>query len=195
MHKIIPNTFTFISTFKEKEILNLNPKVGIIFRNYKDKININEILKLKQFCKLNNRNLYLANNIKLAINLNLDGIYIPAFNKNIIFGKFKTKKNFLKLGSAHDIKEIKEKEKQGVEVIFLSPLFKTKNYKNKLGIIKFNILSRLTKKKIIALGGINKKNINMLKITNAYGFSGISFFFDNKKKWTIKKYPNLFKVY
>tara|TARA_B100000035_G_C20678390_1_gene412849 strand:- start:36 stop:584 length:549 start_codon:yes stop_codon:yes gene_type:complete len=182
MHKIIPNTFTFISTFKEKEILNLNPKVGIIFRNYKDKININEILKLKQFCKLNNRNLYLANNIKLAINLNLDGIYIPAFNKNIIFGKFKTKKNFLKLGSAHDIKEIKEKEKQGVEVIFLSPLFKTKNYKNKLGIIKFNILSRLTKKKIIALGGINKKNINMLKITNAYGFSGISFFFDNKKK-------------
>ena len=182
MHKIIPNTFTFISTFKKKEILNLDPKVGIIFRNYKDKIKINEIQKLKQFCRSNNRKLYLANNIKLAVNLSLDGVYIPAFNKNEIIKKFKTKKNFLKLGSAHNINEIRQKEKQGVEIIFLSPLFKTKDYKNKLGIVKFNLLSRLTKKKIIALGGINKKNINMLKITNAHGFSGISFFLNNNKK-------------
>ena len=45
MHKIIPNIFTFISTFKKEEILNLNKNIGIIFRNYKDKIIIlNEIL-------------------------------------------------------------------------------------------------------------------------------------------------------
>ena len=179
MHKKIPNIFTFISTFKKEEILNLNKNIGIIFRNYEDKPNINEILKLKQFCRSNNRKLYLANNIKLAINLNLNGIYIPAFNKDILIKKFKARKNFLILGSAHNAHEIHEKEKQGVEVIFLSPLFKSKKYKNKLGITRFNILSKLTKKKIIALGGINKKNINMLKITNAYGYSGISFFFNN----------------
>ena len=86
------------------------------------------------------------------------------------------------MGSAHNLPEIKIKEKQGVEVIFLSPLFMTKNYKKKLGIIKFNILTRLTKKKIIALGGINKNNIKKIKITNAYGFSGISYFLDNLKK-------------
>ncbi len=120
--------------------------------------------------------------MKLAISLNLDGIYVPAFNKNVLIKKFKTKKNFLILGSAHNAHEIQEKERQGVEVIFLSPLFKTKKYKIKLGVTKFNILSRLTKKKVIALGGINKKNINMLKITNAYGFSGISFFFNNNQK-------------
>ena len=179
MHNIIPNIFTFISTFKKEEILNLNKNIGIIFRNYKDTLDINEILKLRQFCRSNNRKLYLANNIKLAINLNLNGVYIPAFNKDIGFNKFNTKKDFLILGSAHNIYEIKEKEKQGVEIIFLSPLFKTKKNENELGINKFKILSRLSKKKIIALGGISKKNINMLKITNANGFSGISFFFNN----------------
>jgi len=182
MHKKIPNIFTFISTFKKEEILNLNKNIGIIFRNYQNKLNINEILKLKQFCRSDNRKVYLANNIKLAISLSLDGIYIPAFNKNILLKKFRTRKNFLILGSAHNAQEIHEKEKQGIEVIFLSPLFKTKKYKDKLGITKFNILSRLTKKKVIALGGINKKNINMLKIANAYGFSGISFFFNNNQK-------------
>ena len=156
--------------------MNLNKNIGIIYRNYKDKTKKEDILKLKNFCKSNNRRLYLANNLKLAINLNLDGVYIPAFSKNTIINKFNTRKNFLTLGSAHNIYEIKKKEKQGVEVIFISPLFKTKDYKNKLGVIKFNILSRFTKKKIIALGGINKKNIKILKITNAYGYSGISFF-------------------
>ena len=85
------------------------------------------------------------------------------------------------MGSAHNLSEIYYKEKQGVELIFLSPLFPTKNYKKILGIIRFNLLSHLSNKKFIALGGINKKNLNQLKITNACGFSGISYF-DNINK-------------
>jgi len=179
MHKIIPNIFTFISKFKKEEISKLNKNIGIIFREYEKKYNKSELLEVRQFCKVNNRKLYLANNIKLAVNLNFDGVYIPAFNNTLGLVKYKLKKNFLILGSAHNYKEIKIKEKQGVELIFLSPLFKTKNYKNCLDVIKFNILSKLSSKKIIALGGINKKNINFLKITNAYGFSGISYFLNN----------------
>ena len=179
MHKIIPNIFTFISKFKKEEISKLDKNIGIIFREYEKKYNKSELLEVRQFCKVNNRKLYLANNIKLAVNLNFDGVYIPAFNNTLGLVKYKLKKNFLILGSAHNYKEIKIKEKQGVDLIFLSPLFKTKNYKNCLDVIKFNILSKLSSKKIIALGGINKKNINFLKITNAYGFSGISYFLNN----------------
>ena len=86
------------------------------------------------------------------------------------------------MGSAHNINQITQKEKQNVDLIFLSPLFKTKNYKNGLGVIKFNLLSNLSKKKIIALGGINKKNIKKLKLTNTYGFSGISYFLKKVQK-------------
>lgn len=176
MHKTIPSIFTFISSFKKEEILSLDKNVGIIFRNYEEKHNKKKILKLKQFCKSNGRKLYLAGNLKLALNLNLDGCYIPSFNKCFYINKNNLKKNFMLLGSAHNVFEIKLKEKQGVDIIFLSPLFKTKNYKKFLGIIKFNLLSSMSKKKIIALGGIRKHNINKLKITNAYGYSGISYF-------------------
>ena len=51
------------------------------------------------------------------------------------------------MGSAHNINQIKQKEKQNVDLIFLSPLFKTKNYKNGLGVIKFNLLSNFKVKK------------------------------------------------
>ena len=90
---------------------------------------------------------------------------------------YSLRKDFLIIGSAHNIYEIRNKEKQQVEILFLSPLFKTKNYKKGLGVIKYNLLSLLSKKKDIALGGINQKNIKKLKLTNAYGFSGISYFF------------------
>ena len=176
MHKIIPNIFTFISEFNKEQILRLNQNIGIIFRNYNETHKKDKILEIKKFCKINKRQFYLANNLKLAINLDLDGAYIPSYNNNLDILKYTRRKKFLLLGSAHNIYEIKTKEKQGVEVIFLSPLFKTKNYKQALKVIKFNILAKMTKKKIISLGGINKKNLKNLKITYAYGFSGISYF-------------------
>ena len=180
MHKKIPNIFTFISKFNKEQIMKLNHNIGIIFRNYNENIKKDKILEIKNFCKINNRQFYLANDLKLAINLNLDGAYIPAFNKNLDILKYNRRQHFLLLGSAHNIHEIKIKEKQGIEIIFLSPLFKTKNYKQALKVVKFNILAKNTKRKIIALGGINKKNFNHLKITNAYGYSGISYFYNEK---------------
>jgi len=42
------------------------------------------------------------------------------------------------------------------------------------------ILTKLTKKKIIALGGINKKNLNKLNLLNIYGYSGINLFSPKK---------------
>ena len=47
------------------------------------------------------------------------------------------------LGSAHNNKEIKLKERQLVKIIFLSSVFK-KN-KNYLGINKFKLLSKINK--------------------------------------------------
>ena len=80
------------------------------------------------------------------------------------------------MGSAHNLLEANIKKKQGVSLIFLSPLFQTKNYKKNLGIIRFNILSKLINKKIIALGGINNSNIKKLKMTYSCGFSAIKYF-------------------
>ena len=83
-------------------------------------------------------------------------------------------KKFKIIGSAHNRKEIRIKELQRVDKVFLSSLFK-KN-KNYLGINKFKNLSSLTKKKIVALGGLDKKNIKLIELLKDTEFSGISFF-------------------
>ena len=110
----------------------------------------------------------------MAIKLNLDGVYIPSFNKDKKHLSYSLKKNFIVLGSAHNIYEMKTKELQNVNAIFLSSIFK-KN-KNFLGIYKFKLLSHLTKRPIIALGGISKNNLKKLNLINCLGFAGMSFF-------------------
>lgn len=113
----------------------------------------------------------------MALQANLNGVYIPSFNKSLNLNNFRNnRKKFTILGSAHNITELKFKEKQGVDLIFISPLFLTKNYKKSLGIIKFNLMSNISKKPLIALGGIRKYNINKIKLAKIVGFSGISFF-------------------
>ena len=120
----------------------------------------------------------------MALNLNLDGAYIPSFNKSVSHLSFSKRKDFLLIGSAHNNKEIKIKEKQGVSVLFLSSIFK-KN-KNYLGLNKFKLLKNLTNKKIIALGGVSNENLKKLNLVKCEGFAGISFF---QKKTAPKKGP------
>ena len=110
----------------------------------------------------------------MAVKLNLDGVYIPSFNNNLQHLAYSIRKNFQIVGSAHNLKEIRIKENQNVEKIFLSSLFK-KN-KNFLGLNRFKILSKLTKKNIIVLGGVSKKNLKKLKLLNNSEFAGISYF-------------------
>ena len=110
----------------------------------------------------------------MAIKYNLDGAYIPSFNKSTKHLAYSFKKNFEIIGSAHNLKEIRTKEKQKVDKIFLSSLFK-KN-KNYLGINKFIILKRFTSKEVVVLGGISKKNLMKLKLLKTKSFAGISFF-------------------
>ena len=132
------------------------------------------ILKIKKYCKLRKIKFYLSNNIKLAIKLDLDGAYIPSFNKSTKHLAYSLKKKFKIIGSAHNIKEIKTKETQKVNSIFVSSLFKRN--KNYLGVNKFKLISNLTKKKVVALGGISKDNLNKLRLLNNCEFAGISFF-------------------
>tara|TARA_Y100000996_G_scaffold225621_1_gene177469 strand:+ start:216 stop:734 length:519 start_codon:yes stop_codon:yes gene_type:complete len=169
------NKYYFISKFDTNNIDKQDKQTTVIYRNYNSKImDENLILKIKKYCKMRNVKFYLSNNIKLAIKLDLDGVYIPSFNKSTKHLAFSLKKKFNIIGSAHNIKEIKIKEMQNVSSIFISSLFK-KN-KNYLGINKFKLVSNLTKKKVIALGGVSKKNINKLKLLKNKEFAGISYF-------------------
>jgi len=178
MHNKTLNKYYFIKKFNQSHIDKQDKKTIIIFRNYDQEINKKLILTLKNYCKKKGNKFLISNNIKLAIKLNLDGAYIPSFNKDKMHLSYSFKKNFIILGSAHNIYEMRTKELQGVNAIFLSSIFK-KN-KNYLGLNKFKSLSLLSKKPVISLGGISNNNLKKLNLTDCVGFAGISFFEQKK---------------
>ena len=174
MHKNYLKKYYFIEKFEKSNIDVQKKNTVIIYRNYKKKYKIKEIIGLKNFCRKKGLKFLISNNVKLSIKLDLDGAYIPSFNRDYLHLSYFLKKNFMLLGSAHNLKEFRIKEKQKVSEIFLSSLFKKNN--NYLGINKFKIMSNYTSNSIIALGGISKQNIRLIKLTRATGFAGISYF-------------------
>lgn len=174
MFKKFNEIYHFIDEFKEADLNKLDSKISLIYRNYEKKVDVSLIKRIRNYCKKTNKRFYLANNAQLSYNLNLDGVYIPSFNKNLAHLNFSLKKKFNLVGSAHNLKEIRTKELQQVNKIFISSLFK-KN-KNYLGINRFKLIYKLTSKQVVALGGISKKNKRLLLLLNDLNFAGISYF-------------------
>ncbi len=117
----------------------------------------------------------MANNFKLAIKLKLDGVYISAFNNNFRGNCYLLKKKFEVIGSAHNHLELSIKKKQNVKEIFFSPIFKKKGGRH-LSIYSLKNLFNNFRGNKIALGGINKKNIKLLRLFGFDGFAGIKYF-------------------
>ena len=179
------NIYYFIDKFDRNEILSLDKKINIIYRNYKE-INLEPIIrKIKEICSKTNRKFYITNNLKTALRFNLDGLYLPAFNNKLNYKNINFRKNFKIIGSAHNYKEIKIKENQGCKEIFITPIFYNPKNKTYLDIVRFNNLNLTTKNNTIALGGINEKNLKRLKCTKVIGFGGIS--------WIKKNRPNVIR--
>ena len=179
MHKKNLKKYYFIERFNKSNIDKQDKNTAIIYRNYKKQYDLSDILKLKNLCKKNGLKFFLSNNIKLSIKLNLDGAYIPSFNNEYFHLSYAIKRGFILMGSAHNLKEIRAKEKQKVRIIFISSIFK--DNQNFLGLNKFKIISNLSKIQIVALGGISENNSKLIKLTKSVGFAGISYF-ESKKK-------------
>ena len=183
MHNFNSQKFQFIADLNINLISKDTTNLSVIYRNYSKAIKAKELIKIKEFCKKRGIKFYISNNIEKCLKYDLDGLYIPSFNKRNLTKKLRLHKQTI-IGSAHNQIEIRKKIEQGCKIIFLSPLFKT--YKSKyLDITKFNLAKMTFKKKFVALGGINQKNINKIKMLNIYGVAGISMY---------KKKPAFFKA-
>ena len=167
--------YYFINEFNQNHLISLNKNISFIWRNKDKETPINTLIKLRDFCKKNQRNFYISNDIRLAQKIDADGVYISSSNKNLNLRGVSFKKRFKILGSAHGLKEIKIKELQNTEEIFLSPLFKKKT-NPPLNIYRYLKLRGVTKMKDISLGGINNKNLKKLNMIKPFGFAGISYF-------------------
>ena len=172
MHLLKYKIFYFINKFDRNHILKLKRNINLIFRNYNTNFDLEYYRKIKNFCHSNGFKIYLSNEINIAHSLGFDGVYLPAFNKQFVKNR-NFRLNFEILGSAHNLKEIRQKEIQGVNYLFISPIF-FKIGKESLGIIKFNNLSKNSYTQIVALGGVNRYNLKKLKLIGVKSFASIS---------------------
>ena len=177
--------FLIIESIKDINLRNIKKynKYSIIYRNKQYKENFTELLKFRKECRLKIIDFYVANDIKLSIQLNSDGIYLSSYNKTFSVLNI-NRVNFRIIGSAHNFKEIFLKMKQGCNCIFLSKLFLV-DYDKKapfLDVVKFNNYPNNIQSKLAPLGGIKISNLNKLKIVNCDSFAVLS---GVKKKPTI----------
>lgn len=170
--------YLFLKDFNleiQKKIIK-NKIRNIIYYNFNN-LNYTYINKIRQWCKNKKIKFFIINNLKIATQINSDGIYLTSDNKKI--NSFLLKKKFIILGSAHNQIEYYFKKRQKCQKIFLSPIFKTNKYSvNKiLGLLKFNLISLRWRLKTVCLGGINKKNLRLTRLTKD-GLVGFQSLFD-----------------
>ena len=182
--------FLIIERIKDINLSNIKKnKFVIIYRSYKTKDSLKNLIKFRRECLKKKIKFYIANDLKLCVTLKADGIYLSAFNKS--FKPLSLLKNKFKIiGSAHNYKEIFEKLKQGCELIIFSKLFIVNYDRNSpyLGLVKYNKFLNYFNKKLIPLGGINFQNLNKIKLINCEGLALLS----EVKKKPAKIFSRLF---
>jgi len=169
--------FLIIESIKDLNLRNIKKynKFLIIYRNHKTKDSLEDLIKFRKQCRLKLIDFFVANDKKLAVLLNSDGVYLSSYNKS--FKALNLKKiNFQIIGSAHNVSEIYLKIKQGCSKILLSKLLLV-DYDKKdpiLGVVKFNKCLNTIFNKLVPLGGIKIKNLNKLKQINCESFAILS---------------------
>jgi len=123
---------------------------------------------ISKFSKKNKIPLYFINNLRLAIQCKVEGVFLTSSNKSLKSNIKQTTKLEV-IGSAHNQFEYSIKKKQHCSTIMLSPIFYNIKYSpNKiLNPIKFNLITLNWDIKVCALGGINNKNRKLINLTKS----------------------------
>ena len=90
--------YHFIEKFEVNELIKLDNSISIIYRNYSKPKDLKTILRIKMFCKGKGIKFFLSNEIKLALKLDLDGVYLPSFNKCLRVNLHNIKKKIKLIG-------------------------------------------------------------------------------------------------
>ncbi len=76
---------------------------------------------------------------------------------------------------AHSLKEIRDAERNGASLLFLSPVFSTRSHPGgrTLGLVRFAGLVQSTRLPVVALGGMNPSAWRRISRSGAYGWAAI----------------------
>lgn len=102
---------------------------------------------------------------------------LPSWRSEGVHGRTPHKERRKRLRSVpvHSIRELRQAERAGASLVFLSPVFATASHPGAgyLGRVRFGQLVRSTRLPVMALGGVGHRNFRSLKPLGACGFGAI----------------------
>lgn len=161
-------------------------KGGVTFVQIREKeleykLFLDEAIKMKDLCKKYDIPFVVNDNVDIAIKSNADGVHVgqedmEASNVREMIGKDKI------LGiSVQTLEQAIEAEKKGADYLGVGAIFPTNSKDNavKVSIETLSLICKSVNIPVVAIGGINKTNINQLKNTGISGVALISAIFEN----------------
>jgi thiamine-phosphate pyrophosphorylase len=134
---------------------------GVVFRHYQAAARADLFARVRKIARKRGLLLILAGPPSLAKMWGADGSH----------GRHKGRRDLVRTAPAHGLREIRESERAGAQLLFLSPVFATRSHAEArpLGQLKFATLARQTRLPVVALGGMNKRRA----LAGAYGWAAI----------------------
>ena len=173
----LPNLWLFTDSIKTLNPITLTKslpeKSGVVIRHYNSKnkeVIIRKIINIKK-----RKALTVLISGKYRRNFNADGNHLPQWVN------YNNKLKKLASVSVHSGRDIRKSINLKADLVFIAPVFPSTSHENKqhLGVVKLGLLARLFKNHVIALGGINNKNIVRLRSLPISGCAGIDVFIEN----------------
>ena len=140
---------------------------GVVFRHYQLVREERRILfrQIRGICRQRGHVLVLAG----QEDWNADGVH----------GRARFRPTQILTMPVHSVREIRNAQKLGADLIFLSPVFLTLSHPGagSMGVIQFSKLAKLASPtKVIALGGMTRNKAQIISNRIAYGWAGIDAF-------------------
>ena len=178
-NKIYPNFYKDLKKIlRKKKIKFFQLRLKKISKN--KLINISK--KVKRICKTYNVKFIINDDPMVAKSVDADGCHLGQKDMNIIDARKLLKNKIIGVTCNNSIKKAKEALKNNADYIALGAfnLSKTKIVKHLATIKDLKKIRKLSKKPIIAIGGINQKNYKKLLLNKADFLAISSFIWKNK---------------
>jgi len=171
--QILKENDLYIITDQKENLLEIIEEVLIAgvriiqhrFKKGTDKDHLQEAIQIKNLCKKYNSLFIINDRIDIALASNADGIHLGQDDFDLKIARKLLGHSKIIGISANNEMEISKAIKDGCDYIGIGPVFKTSTKKDKepLGLEKIKKLTKGLKLPWFAIGGINKKNIRILK--------------------------------
>lgn len=153
-------------------IKSLPSDIGVVIRDYRLKDRATYAAEIVILCQAQSRPVLIGADASLALQLNANGVHWPRW------AKVKPYPGLFQSYAVHNAHELLRAKKCRADIIFLSPIFKTKSHvgERPMGLPRLRRYVRRTSIPAYALGGIDARTLRRLRGLPLAGFAGISCF-------------------